>query len=76
MTDEASDNDTDVLGIGYRDLDPADVSAVTTAHPRPDFKREILAPFTGRHARGMPPTCADHQTGKRWRSIFRAGGAE
>jgi HD domain len=38
--------ETDVLGIGYHDLDPADVDAVTTAHPRPDFKRQILAAFT------------------------------
>lgn len=38
--------ETDVLGIGYADLDPADVSAVIAAHPRPDFKRQILAAFT------------------------------
>jgi HD superfamily phosphodiesterase len=38
--------ETDVLGIGYSDLDPADVSAVIAAHPRPDFKRQILAAFT------------------------------
>ncbi|MBP2708654.1 HD domain-containing protein [Microbispora sp. RL4-1S] len=38
--------ETDVLGIGYRDLDPQDIAAVTAAHPRPDFKREILAAFT------------------------------
>ncbi|MFI6040224.1 HD domain-containing protein [Nocardia sp. NPDC051321] len=38
--------ETDVLGIGYRDLDPADLAAVTAAHPRPDFKRQILAAFT------------------------------
>jgi hypothetical protein len=38
--------ETDVLGIGYHDLDPADVQAVTAAHPRPDFKRQILAAFT------------------------------
>jgi hypothetical protein len=38
--------ETDVLGIGYRDLDPAKVQAVTAAHPRPDFKRQILAAFT------------------------------
>jgi hypothetical protein len=37
---------TDVIGIGYRDLDPADIGAVTAAHPRPDFKRQILAAFT------------------------------
>jgi HD superfamily phosphodiesterase len=38
--------ETDVLGIGYADLDPADIAAVTAAHPRPDFKRQILAAFT------------------------------
>ena len=38
--------ETDVLGIGYKDLDPAEVQAVTAAHPRPDFKRQILAAFT------------------------------
>jgi HD superfamily phosphodiesterase len=38
--------ETDVLGIGYDDLDPADINAVTEAHPRPNFKREILAAFT------------------------------
>ncbi len=38
--------ETDVLGIGYGDLDPADISAVTAAHPRPNFKRQILAAFT------------------------------
>jgi hypothetical protein len=38
--------ETDVLGIGYHDLSPADIAAVTAAHPRPDFKRQILAAFT------------------------------
>ncbi|GII60148.1 phosphohydrolase [Sphaerisporangium krabiense] len=38
--------ETDVLGIGYDALDPADIEAVTAAHPRPDFKRRILAAFT------------------------------
>ena len=38
--------ETDVLGIGYRDLDPGLIEAVTAAHPRPDFKRQILAAFT------------------------------
>ena len=38
--------ETDVLGIGYRDLDPARVEAVVAAHPRPDFKRQILEAFT------------------------------
>ncbi|WP_406231328.1 HD domain-containing protein [Nocardia sp. NBC_01009] len=36
----------DVLGIGYRDL-PADIrDAIVAAHPRPDFKKRILAAFT------------------------------
>jgi HD domain len=39
--------ETDVLGIGRDDLDPADLAAVTAAHPRPDFKRQILAAFHG-----------------------------
>jgi hypothetical protein len=38
--------ETDVLGIGYHDLDPADINAITAAHPRPDFKKQILAAFT------------------------------
>jgi HD superfamily phosphodiesterase len=38
--------ETDVLGIGYRELDPALVEAVVAAHPRPDFKRRILEAFT------------------------------
>jgi hypothetical protein len=38
--------ETDVLGIGYRELDPELVAAVTAAHPRPDFKKQILAAFT------------------------------
>ena len=37
--------ETDVLGIGRDNLDPADLAAVTAAHPRPDFKRQILAAF-------------------------------
>jgi HD superfamily phosphodiesterase len=37
--------ETDVLGIGYHDLDPEAIAAVTEAHPRPDFKRQILAAF-------------------------------
>ena len=37
--------ETDVLGIGRDELDPADLDAVTAAHPRPDFKRQILAAF-------------------------------
>jgi hypothetical protein len=38
--------ETDVLGIGRDDLDPAALQAVTDAHPRPDFKRRILEAFT------------------------------
>lgn len=38
--------ETDVLGIGYQDLPQAEIQAVTAAHPRPDFKRQILAAFT------------------------------
>jgi HD superfamily phosphodiesterase len=38
--------ETDVLGFGYSDLDRAQVDAVTAAHPRPDFKKQILAAFT------------------------------
>jgi HD domain len=38
--------ETDVLGIGYGDLARGDVAAVVAAHPRPDFKRRIVAAFT------------------------------
>ncbi len=37
--------ETDVLGIGRDDLSPDVLEAVTAAHPRPDFKRQILAAF-------------------------------
>jgi hypothetical protein len=37
--------ETDVLGIGRDDLSPGALEAVTAAHPRPDFKRQILAAF-------------------------------
>ncbi|MEU8111058.1 HD domain-containing protein [Micromonospora sp. NPDC048947] len=37
--------ETDVLGIGYHELSPADIAAVTTAHPRPNFKRAIVDAF-------------------------------
>jgi len=37
--------ETDVLGIGRDDLAPDALAAVTAAHPRPDFKRRILAAF-------------------------------
>ena len=38
--------ETDVLGFGYDDLDPRLVAEVTAAHPRPDFKAQILQAFT------------------------------
>jgi hypothetical protein len=37
--------ETDVLGIDRSELDPDDIAAVVAAHPRPDFKRQILAAF-------------------------------
>jgi HD superfamily phosphodiesterase len=37
--------ETDVLGIGRDDLSEEARLAVTAAHPRPDFKRRILAAF-------------------------------
>jgi hypothetical protein len=37
--------ETDVLGIGRDDLSANDLAAVIAAHPRPDFKRRILAAF-------------------------------
>jgi hypothetical protein len=37
--------ETDVLGIDRDDLSPEALAAVTAAHPRPDFKRRILAAF-------------------------------
>ena len=38
--------ETDVLGIGYADLDKSLIDAVVSTHPRPDFKRQILQAFT------------------------------
>ncbi len=38
--------ETDVLGIGRDELTEGALAAVTAAHPRPDFKRRILAAFT------------------------------
>ncbi len=38
--------ETDVLGFGRDDLSEEALAAVTAAHPRPDFKRRILAAFT------------------------------
>jgi hypothetical protein len=37
--------ETDVLGIDRDELSPDALAAVTAAHPRPDFKRRILAAF-------------------------------
>src|ERR1700751_1801381 len=36
----------DVLVIGYHDVSDADRAEITALHPRPDFKRSILAAFT------------------------------
>jgi hypothetical protein len=36
----------DVLGIGYHDISEAKRAEITALHPRPDFKRSILAAFT------------------------------
>ncbi|OBG95546.1 diguanylate cyclase [Mycobacterium sp. E136] len=37
--------ETDVIGIGRAELSSEAIDAVTTAHPRPDFKNRILAAF-------------------------------
>jgi HD superfamily phosphodiesterase len=37
--------ETDVLGIGLDQLSKEDIAEVTDAHPRPDFKEQILAAF-------------------------------
>lgn len=37
--------ETDVLGAGREDLSPEALAAVTSAHPRPDFKNRILQAF-------------------------------
>ncbi|WKG00890.1 HD domain-containing protein [Mycolicibacterium sp. HK-90] len=37
--------ETDVLGIGRGDLTEEELTAVTAAHPRPDFKNRILRAF-------------------------------
>jgi hypothetical protein len=42
--------ETDVLGIGYRELGARLIAEVTDAHPRPDFKRQILEAFTDGNA--------------------------
>ncbi|CAG7645146.1 HD domain-containing protein [Actinacidiphila bryophytorum] len=36
----------DVLGIGYDSLLDGERAAVVAAHPRPDFKKQVLAAFT------------------------------
>jgi hypothetical protein len=36
----------DVMGIGYNDIDDGVRAAITAAHPRPGFKRDILQAFT------------------------------
>src|SRR5215211_2447731 len=36
----------DVLGIGYHDISDANRAEITALHPRPGFKRNILAAFT------------------------------
>jgi HD superfamily phosphodiesterase len=36
----------DVLGIGYHTITESQRATITAAHPRPDFKRQILAAFT------------------------------
>jgi hypothetical protein len=38
--------EADVLGIGYDVVTDAERAAITAAHPRPDFKTQILAAFT------------------------------
>ncbi|MCT9091890.1 HD domain-containing protein [Streptomyces sp. ASQP_92] len=38
--------EVDVLGFGFDELTDAQREAVVAAHPRPDFKRRILAAFT------------------------------
>lgn len=37
--------EVDVVGVGREQLTPEALAAVTTAHPRPDFKNRILAAF-------------------------------
>jgi hypothetical protein len=37
--------ETDVLGLRLDNLTPAEIAEVTAAHPRPDFKRQILGAF-------------------------------
>ncbi|GGP73576.1 HD domain-containing protein [Streptomyces calvus] len=37
--------ETDVLGLNLAHITPAQIDEVTAAHPRPDFKRQILRAF-------------------------------
>lgn len=37
--------ETDVMGVGFGELDPADLDAVVAAHPRPGFKTGIVDAF-------------------------------
>lgn len=37
--------ETDVLGVGREELSGEDIAEVVAAHPRPDFKRRMLAAF-------------------------------
>lgn len=37
--------ETDVLGVGRSELDGHDIAEVVAVHPRPDFKRRMLAAF-------------------------------
>jgi hypothetical protein len=37
--------ETDVLGLNLARITPAQIDEVTAAHPRPDFKRQILRAF-------------------------------
>jgi hypothetical protein len=41
----------DVLGLGYDEISAEERAEVTAAHPRPDFKQEILQAFTNGMAR-------------------------
>jgi hypothetical protein len=38
--------ETDVLGIGYDEIDQAAIQAIVAVHPRPNFKPQILKAFT------------------------------
>ncbi|MFI9504963.1 HD domain-containing protein [Nocardia sp. NPDC052566] len=45
----------DVLGLGYHEIADEQRAAVVAEHPRPDFKRQILAAFTD-GIKGRPGT--------------------